>query len=176
MAATSIPLSPLRQKTGLMPSRRIPLSNVPNAVNSPHRPAAAGASKRPRWEQDGPEESGYNQQQPPSKRQAVENSQAQFRTPPRKQTQQTADDRFAKRPTNQQSNAFERKLMGAKERQSIYKTERQEKAADGIRQWQKHYRRVFPYFVFYFENIPDDVRVKYSKFVRVLGAVSDLYV
>ena len=41
-----------------------------------------------------------------------------------------------------------------------------------IRQWQKHYRRVFPQFVFYFESIPDDIRSRFAKQITSLGAVS----
>lgn len=105
---------------------------------------------------------------------------SRFRTPPRKQTPQYSEDRvFSKRPTNSHPNAFERKLLAAKERQDIAKPEGQEKAVtaslDGIRQWQKHYRKVFPDFVIYFESVPDDVRVKYAKLVRILGAVSILF-
>lgn len=170
MATTSI--SPAWQKTGAIPNRRIPLSSVPNAVNSPYRSATA-TSKRSRLEQD-LQEDCVNNQQPPAKRQALECANVRFRTPPRKQASQYTDDRPAKKTTNPPSITFEQKLAAAKEKPSNYKTERLEKAASGIRQWQKHYRRVFPDFVFYFENIPDDVRVKYSRFVRVLGAVSQL--
>lgn len=169
MATTSI--SPAWQKTGAIPNRRIPLSSVPNAVNSPYRSATA-TSKRSRLEQD-LQEDCVNNQQPPAKRQALECANVRFRTPPRKQASQYTDDRSAKK-TNPLSITFEQKIAAAKEKPSNYKTERLEKAASGIRQWQKHYRRVFPDFVFYFENIPDDVRVKYSRFVRVLGAVSQL--
>lgn len=170
--------SPAPKKLESMPTRRAPLASIPNAVNSPYRPAPSAAFKRSRFELDAKEDLKYNQQ-PPAKRLAVDNGQTRYRTPPRKQTTQYSEDRvFAKRPTASQPNAFERKLLAAKERQTNYDTERQEKTAaaslNGIRQWQKHYRRVFPYFVFYFESIPDDVRVKYSKFVRVLGAVSVL--
>ena len=168
MATTSI--SPVWQKTGAVPNRRIPLSSVPNAVNSPYRPATA-TSKRSRLEQD-IQEDCVNSHQPPAKRQALEYANPRFHTPPRKPASQYTEDRPAKRPTNPPSITFAQKLAAAKEKPSNYKTERLEKAASGIRQWQKHYRRVFPDFVFYFENIPDDVRVKYSKFVRVLGAVS----
>lgn len=175
MAAMSVPPAP--QTIGIMSNRRAPLTSVPNAVNSP-RPFAAAVSKRSRLEFDAQEES-VGHQQPPAKRQAVENARTSFRTPPRKQTPQFSEDRvFGKRPTNSQPNAFERKLLAAKERQTNCKTERQEKSSvaplDGIRQWQKHYRKVFPYFVFYFESIPDDVRIKYSKLARILGAVSVL--
>lgn len=170
MATTSI--SPAWPKTGAVPNRRIPLSSIPNAVNSPYR-SAATASKRSRLEQD-LQEDFVNNQQPPAKRQALEYANARFRTPPRKQAFQYAEDRPAKRSANPPSISLEQKLAAAKERPSNYKTERLERTASEIRQWQKHYRRVFPDFVFYFENIPDDVRVKYSRFVRVLGAVSQL--
>ena len=175
LAALSVPSA--TQNTGIMSNRRAPLASVPNAVNSP-RPFAAAVSKRSRLEFDAQEES-MGDQQPLAKRQAVGNVRSCFHTPPRKQTPQFSEDRvFGKRPANSQPNAFERKLLAAKERQGNLKTERQEKAAaaslDGIRQWQKHYRKVFPYFVFYFESIPDDVRIKYSKMARILGAVSVL--
>lgn len=161
--------------TGIMSNRR-PLASVPSAINSPYRSASAAASKRSRLDFDAQEDSA-SLQQPPAKRQVLESYQSRLRTPPRKQTPQPSEDRvFSKRPTNSQPSAFERKLLAAKERPPSYRTERQEKAAaaslNGIRQWQKHYRRVFPYFVFYFESIPEDIRVKYSRFVRVLGAVS----
>lgn len=156
-------------------SNRRPLASVPGAVNSPYRSIVAVASKRSRLDSDTQEDSACLQQ-PPTKRQSFESYQSRLRTPPRKQTPQPAEDRiFSKRRTNSQPSAFERKLLAAKERPPGYKTERQEKAAaaslNGIRQWQKHYRRVFPDFVFYFESTPEDIRVKYSKFVRVLGAV-----
>lgn len=159
-----------------MSNRRPPLASVPGAVNSPYRSTLAAASKRSRLDFDAQEDSA-SLQQPPAKKQLFESYQSRLRTPPRKQTPQPAEDRvFSKRSTNSQPTAFERKLLAAKERPPSHKTERQEKAAaaslNGIRQWQKHYRRVFPYFVFYFESIPEDVRVKYSRFVRVLGAVS----
>jgi regulatory subunit for Cdc7p protein kinase len=45
-----------------------------------------------------------------------------------------------------------------------------------IRQWQKHYRKMFPSFVFYFESIPDDVKGKVYRQVGTLGAVCILVV
>lgn len=159
-----------------MSSRRPALASVPGAINSPYRPTLAAASKRSRSDFDAQDDSA-SLQQPLAKRQLYESYESHPRTPPRKQTPQPAEDRvFSRRPTNSQPTAFERKLLAAKERPPSYRIERQEKAAaaslNGIRQWQKHYRREFPYFVFYFESIPEDIRVKYSKFVRVLGAVS----
>jgi regulatory subunit for Cdc7p protein kinase len=43
---------------------------------------------------------------------------------------------------------------------------------DSIRQWQRHYRKAFPQFVFYFDSIPEDVRRRFSRQVIALGAVS----
>ena len=77
---------------------------------------------------------------------------------------------------NTQPNAFERRLLAAKEGKSVPKVERQEKASqmqlDDVRQWQKHYKKLFPSFVFYFESLPEDVRANCSKYVKSLGAVS----
>ncbi len=43
---------------------------------------------------------------------------------------------------------------------------------ENVRQWQKHYRKAFPNFVFYFESLPHEVRVRCLKQVNALGAVS----
>lgn len=157
-------------------SNRRPLASVPGAINSPYLSTGAAGSKRSRLDFDA-QEDPTSLQPPPTKRQLFETYQSRLHTPPRRQTPQPAEDRvFSKRPTNSQPTAFERKLLAAKDRPQSYQTERQEKTTaaslNGIRQWQKHYRRVFPDFVFYFESISEDVRVKYSKFVRILGAVS----
>lgn len=43
---------------------------------------------------------------------------------------------------------------------------------ENVRQWQRHYRKAFPEFVFYFESVPHDVRLKCLKQLDALGAVS----
>ena len=173
MAAVSI--SPAVHKIGMMSTRRAPLANNPNAANSPFRAVAAAAQKRSR-EQTDAQEDLFLDHLPPAKRQAVENDRPTLRTPTRRQPSQYTDGRaLNKRPGNSQPTAFERRLLAAKNKQVEPKEEVQEKvneSLDNIRQWQKHYRKAFPYFVFYFESIPDDVRTKYSKAVRILGAVS----
>lgn len=161
-----------------MSTRRVPLANVPNAANSPYRAVAAAASKRARSQSTFQGELAYGQP-PPAKRQAIELDDSGLQTPSRKQQiPQNAEGRvFNKRPANSQVTAFERKLLAAKDKQTQYKAGRQEKVVnenlDTIRQWQKHYRRVFPTYVFYFESVPDEVRIKYSKQVIALGAVSN---
>lgn len=157
-----------------MSARRAPLSSIPNAANSPFRAVAAAASKRSRLDAGLQEDSNYDRQ-PPAKRQALELKSSNFQTPPRKQALAAGEDRLFNRKTqNKKPTAFERKLLAAREGQQLEKVEKQEKATseEGIRSWQKHYRRLFPSFVFYFESIPDDVRLRCSRQIRSLGAVS----
>jgi regulatory subunit for Cdc7p protein kinase len=47
-----------------------------------------------------------------------------------------------------------------------------ERDLEEIRQWQSHHRARFPKMVFYFDNIPEDVRAKVVKQITSLGAVS----
>ncbi|KAK4693072.1 regulatory subunit for Cdc7p protein kinase, partial [Lecanoromycetidae sp. Uapishka_2] len=129
-----------------MNGKRVPLGNVPNAANSPFRAVAAAASKRSREQVEQQEDLQYDFQ-PRAKRQALANVE----------------------PT-----AFERRLLAAREDKALQKVEKQEKPStdtlDTIRQWQKHYKKSFPLFVFYFESVPEDVRQKCSKWIRQLGA------
>lgn len=158
-----------------MSTRRVPLSNVPNAANSPFRAVAAAASKRSRDQVEAQEDLSYDLQ-PRAKRQALEDVPPSVRTP-RRQGLQSAEGRvFNKRPTNAQPTAFERKLLAAREDKSKQRVDRQDKASNESREdialWQKHYKKLFPSFVFYFESVPEDVRIFCSKHVRSLGAVS----
>ncbi|KAL8679709.1 MAG: hypothetical protein Q9186_004027 [Xanthomendoza sp. 1 TL-2023] len=165
-----------------MSNRRAPLSSVPHAVNSPFRLPGAPVSKRPRQQLD-QEDYAYDLQ-PPNKKSAIgNNSRLAPRTPPQKQSLQQAEARvFSKRPGNAQPTAFERRLLEAKDRKV---REAQEKAQEprvernarstietfeGIRQWQKHYRKVFPTFVFYFESVAEETRARHAKFIRAFGA------
>lgn len=182
-----VSLSPAPHKLGNTSSRRVPLGNVPNAANSPLRSVAAATSKRSRDQLDAQEDSAYDLQ-PRAKRQALEDGRAYLRPSPRKQAIQSAEGRvFNKRPLNAQPTPFEKRLIAsAKENKGIQKleqkieqrvqqrVERQGKAShealEDIRQWQRHYKRSFPTFVFYFESLPEEVRVKCSKWIRSLGA------
>lgn len=42
---------------------------------------------------------------------------------------------------------------------------------DHIRQWQRYYKKVFPDFVVFFDNVIDDVRDKALRQIASLGAV-----
>ncbi|TAQ84921.1 hypothetical protein B7494_g6738 [Chlorociboria aeruginascens] len=170
----SISLSPLPPSFTTMSNRRIPLSSNSNAVNSPLRGAyQAAASKQKRSYATTQREDAYGQ--PPPKKQMLENYQA-LRTPPRQQTTQTsAEGRvFTKKSNSSQPSAFERKCAAVRDRppqQVLVKAEKApEENADSIRQWQKHYKKIFPKFVFYFEGISEDVRSKLTKQVVFLGA------
>ncbi|PYI36618.1 hypothetical protein BP00DRAFT_110841 [Aspergillus indologenus CBS 114.80] len=172
MAAVFIPPSP---RTTLNMSTRRPLANVPNATNSPHRSGLVPA-KRLRavsTQLDIP----YGQ--PPPKKQVVDGQDPEARSPTRPRTSalQNPDSKlFTRRTNNAQPSAFERKLVAVrdKERQSQQKVTRNDKPSaetlDAMRQWQRHYRKAFPQFVFYFDSIPEDVRSKCSRQVLALGA------
>ncbi|KAL4922429.1 Dfp1/Him1, central region-domain-containing protein [Aspergillus aurantiobrunneus] len=171
MAAVFIP--PSRENPPNMSTRR-PLANVPNATNSPHRVGLVPA-KRPRTattQVDIP----YGQ--PPPKKQVVDGTGAdsQFTNQTKVSTVQGTDSKlFTRRTNNAQPSAFEKKLVAVrdKERQPQPKATKQEKPPAeniSIRQWQRHYRKAFPHFVFYFDSVPIDVRSKCSRQVIALGA------
>ncbi|KAL4908723.1 hypothetical protein BDW74DRAFT_72585 [Aspergillus multicolor] len=172
MAAVFVP--PTRE-TSLNPnmSTRRPLANVPNATNSPHRVGLVPA-KRPRTtsaQVDIP----YGQ--PPPKKQIVDvaGAENQVTGPTKFSTLQGTDSKlFTRKTNNGQPSAFEKKLVAArdKERQPQKASKQEKLAAENIsiRQWQRHYRKAFPHFVFYFDAVPIDVRSKCSRQVIALGA------
>jgi hypothetical protein len=177
MAAVSI--SPLPHSLSSMSSRRVPLSSNPNAANSPYRAlAAAAASKQKRSYATIQREESYGQP-PPAKKQMLD-SQQTLRTPPRQSsTQSSAEGRvFTRKSNSSQQSVFERKLVAARERerpvqQVVTKAEKtSEENLESIRAWQKHTKRSFPKFVFYFESGSEDVRQKCTRQVTALGAVS----
>ncbi|TVY68772.1 Hsk1-interacting molecule [Lachnellula suecica] len=157
-----------------MSSRRVPLSSNTNAINSPYRGGLGAASKQKRSYATIQREDAYGQP-PPAKKQMLDAHQV-LRTPPRQQnTQSSAEGRVFTRKSNaSQQSSFERKLVAVRDKPAQHVVTRADKTAeenlDQIRQWQKHYRKTFPTFVFYFESIPEDVRLKYTKQVIALGA------
>ncbi|RDW85657.1 hypothetical protein BP5796_03982 [Coleophoma crateriformis] len=152
--------------------RRVPLSSNPNAVNSPFRAvAAAAASKQKRSYATVQREDSYGQQ-PPAKKQMLDTHHV-LRTPPRQQTTQTTEGRVFTRKSNAPQTAFEKKLtaVGQKPQQTVTRAEKtQEEQLQQIRVWQRHHRKVFPQYVFYFESIPEESRLRYTKQVVALGA------
>jgi regulatory subunit for Cdc7p protein kinase len=176
MAAVSI--SPLPHTLSTMSSRRVPLSSNPNAANSPYRALQGGASKQKRSYATIQREDAYGQP-PPAKKQMLDAHQV-LRTPPRQQSTQSSNEGrvFTRKSNASQQSSFERKLVAVRDKpaqQVVTKADKtSEENLDTIRQWQKHYRKIFPTFVFYFESISEDVRLKYTKQVIALGAVSSL--
>ncbi|TVY35257.1 Hsk1-interacting molecule [Lachnellula subtilissima] len=158
-----------------MSTRRVPLSNNPNAANSPYRALQGAAAKQKRSYATIQREDAYGQP-PPAKKQMLDVHQV-LRTPPRQQSAQSSVEGrvFTRKSNASQQSSFERKLVAVRDKpiqqQVVTKADRtSEENLDTIRQWQKHYRKIFPTFVFYFESIPEDVRLKYTKQVIALGA------
>lgn len=177
MAAVS--LSPAPFSLLGMSSRRIPLGEVPNAANSPFRAVAAAASKRSHEQVEAQEDLSCDVQ-PRVKRQALGDGYLKHKSPSKRQGLQAAEGRvFDRQPIISQPTAFQKKLLAAREDKLEQRVEKQKKAAnaqiDEIRQWQKHYKKLFPSFVFYFESVPEDVRASCSKNVKSLGAVRYAY-
>ncbi|KAK7550023.1 Dfp1/Him1, central region-domain-containing protein [Phyllosticta citricarpa] len=158
MAAVSIPPSP--QALSTMSSRRMPLANVPNGTNSPYRPPA---TKRNRSYASEQRDLTYAQQ-PPTKKLIVEDTDVENRrhvllqktrqsqiSASQKKQDITRDSRLSSRPVEKSARPAHDNL-------------------ETVRQWQKHYRKAFPHFVFYFESIPEDARTKATKQLLALGA------
>jgi len=169
-----------------MASRRAPLATVPNAVNSPFRGTQPLAGKRTRAPLG---ENVYGQ--PPTKKQILEtNTVDGENVDPHRRTGATVishdklDEPFStKRTNNAPPTAFERKLASVREKKPTSQSQQQQSRVDrpqaakgdnleNVRQWQRHYRRQFPQFVFYFDSVPDEVKLRAIKQVRSLGAVS----
>jgi len=172
MAAVS--LSPLPHDLSSMSTRR-PLSSNPNAVNSPYRPAAASKQKRSYAHLQ--REDAYGQP-PPAKKQMLDGHTS--RTPPRQIPNQSfPENRIFTRKSNTQFSTYERKAAPSTReavQQLVKKSEKTpEQDLETIRQWQKHYQKQFPSFVFYFESVPEEARARYTKQVVALGAVSPSY-
>ena len=153
------------------------MGNVPNAANSPFRAVAAAASKRSRDIIEAQEDFCYDVA-PRAKKQALQDGRPSQRVSPRKSTLQSAEARvFNRRPIEARPSPFEQKLLAAaakenKGRQRIDRHERSPQEQKGeVLQWQKHYRKSFLSFVFYFESLPEELRVSRSRCIRSLGAV-----
>ena len=158
MAAVVMP--PSSQVISTMSNRRVPLASLQNATNSPLRAPVVGG-KRQRSHASEQRDIQYGQ--PPSKKQIVEVDDAESR-------------RYGLGRRSGAPTALQKKLEAAREGKVVLKqSERAQRGInenlETIRQWQKHYRKMFPSFTFYFESIPDDIRHRVSKQVQALGAV-----
>jgi regulatory subunit for Cdc7p protein kinase len=166
-AAVFIPPSP-HDPFAMSASRpRAPLACIPNATNSPRRSLIQSIGKRPR-----PQGHVLQENEPPQKRQTIQKNAHEDApiTPRRKAPPATAEGRvFERGSVTAHPTDFHKKLIASKT-----EAERPPNGAvdSTIRAWQKHYRKVFPSFVFYFDSISDDVRARFSKQIGSFGAVS----
>lgn len=153
-------------------TRRQPLMSIPNATNSPHRNLNNSSSKRTRAIAN----VSQQENEPPSKRQALEKS---TREPapitPRRNHDITGGQVF-ERGDGDRCNTFQKKLVAARDRsaapaKSARSNNANAKDVESVRQWQKHYKKLFPNFRFYFDAVPDDSRVRLMRQAAHFGAV-----
>ncbi|KAL1594520.1 Cdc7p-Dbf4p kinase complex regulatory subunit [Paraconiothyrium brasiliense] len=160
MAAVAVPPSP--QVVDVMANRRVPLANLHNATNSPMRATAIGG-KRQRSHASEQRDLTYGQ--PPSKKLMVEDDADARRS--------GLVRRSAAPPT-----ALTKKLEAAREQKVAPRATRPNTRGpevnasnlETIRNWQRHYRKLFPQFVFWFESVPDDTKSKVSRQAQILGS------
>ena len=150
---------------------RAPLASIPNAANSPHRSALSNSNKRPRPANT----NTYQENEPPQKKIAIEKDKSQPTTPKRRLPPSTAEGRvFERGTTTGQPTAFQKKLVAARDQPVAFKVtknnDRKHDNAESVRQWQAHYRKIFPTFSFYFDAVPDEVRLKFTRQIAQLGA------
>lgn len=173
--AVFVPPSPHDSFSNMSVStRRAALASIPNVTNSPHRFLNTSSSKRPR------SLAGVTQQEnePPSKKQMVERPPTTVQPLTPRQQVQASEARIFERGDGLADNAFRKKLVAARDKgytstrvlkhtaesQSIRENE-------SIRQWQKHTRKAFPTYSFYFESIPEETQARFARQVISLGAV-----
>ncbi|KAF2853257.1 hypothetical protein T440DRAFT_477074 [Plenodomus tracheiphilus IPT5] len=140
-----------------MSSRRVPLASLQNATNSPLRAPAIGG-KRQRSHASEQRDVGYGQ--PPLKKQLIEVDDAEARR------------HGLVRRSGAQPTALTRKLEAARENKPPVKQAVQRAANDleTIRQWQRHYRKLFPQFVFYFDSVSVPQKEKLMSRAQILGS------
>lgn len=164
MAAVSIPPSPA---VHAMTSRRVPLANLQNATNSPLRvPAAAIGGKRQRSHASEQRDITYGQL-PPAKKQLVEVDDPHSR-------RYGLMKRSGAPPTSLQKKLEAAAREGKSDVKQLEKSQKpvvESHTLETIRQWQKHYRKMFPQYVFYFESLPEEIRSKVSRQTHILGSV-----
>ncbi|KAL7770309.1 hypothetical protein CFE70_000242 [Pyrenophora teres f. teres 0-1] len=155
MAAAVLPPSP--HVSAVMSTRRVPLANLQNATNSPLRATAMGGKRQ---RSHASEQRDMNYGQPPSKKQIIEVDDAESRR------------HGLVRRSGAQPTALTRKLEAARETKVTPKHVAQRAAndLDTIRQWQRHYRKLFPQFAFYFDSVSDPQKDKLMSRARILGS------
>ncbi|KAK7883635.1 Cdc7p-Dbf4p kinase complex regulatory subunit [Exophiala xenobiotica] len=160
-------------------SRRLPLASLSNATNSPHRPLTNSGSKRPRSLAN----VSQQENEPPQKRLAVEKSvrdvHNNLATPQRQPAPTMAEGRVFERGHGESgSTAFQKKLVAAREKTAGLRVTKNVEAAskeDTIRTWQKHYRKLFPSYSFYFDGVSEEARARFLRQITSLGAKEERF-
>ncbi|KAF2210810.1 hypothetical protein CERZMDRAFT_44532 [Cercospora zeae-maydis SCOH1-5] len=156
-----------------MAARRVPLASVPHAANSP----AFGAKRKLH-------DATLPQAKRPNTAANNENLDPRRKNGVTVVAVDKLDEAF--RASHRPPTAFEKKLTAVREKRKTpqhtqqlrHESRTQRQHADNvesIRQWQKHYRRQFPQFVFYFDNVPEDIRHKAVREITSLGAHEDMF-
>lgn len=173
-AAVFIPPSPHNTFPSMATSaRRQPLMSIQNAANSPHRLLTLSGSKRTRAVAN----VSQQENEPPTKRQAVEKSSREPVpvTPQRHRQHDPNGGQVFEDDNEAEPTSFQKKLAAArhnpkeKSTRGLKDAHRQE--TESIRAWQKHYKKLFPHFRFYFDSVPADVKKALLKQAIPFGAV-----
>jgi regulatory subunit for Cdc7p protein kinase len=159
MAAVAVPQSP--RVSANMANRRVPLASLQNATNSPIRAPAPTGAKRQRSHASEQRDMPYGQ--PPPKKQMIEVDDAEARR------------HGLVRRSGAPTTALTRKLEAARENKAppkqVEKAQRVTNDLETIRQWQRHYRKLFPQFVFYFDSVQEPQKDKLMSRAQILGSV-----
>jgi regulatory subunit for Cdc7p protein kinase len=168
MASVSV-AQPTHSPAHVPMSRRLPLNNVPHAVNSPLKARSAASNplgKRQR--QDATVGNDAPAMEPPTKKQAITTNAPQT---PVNQKIIVREKRggFQKKVTKQKV-AVGNRDVGVVRQENAHERDNREE----VLLWQRHYKKAFPTYVIFFENIPDEQGVQLYKQVKSLGSVSFL--
>ncbi|KIY00439.1 uncharacterized protein Z520_04124 [Fonsecaea multimorphosa CBS 102226] len=163
-------------------SRRVPLASISNATNSPHRPLTNSSSKRPRSIAN----VSQQENEPPHKRLAIDRTGREVFNPatPQKQSHPPLPEGrvFERGHGESASTAFQRRLVAARDRDRTaglrvtknVDTLPKEDTAE-FKAWQRHYRKLFPSFRFYFDGFPEDVKSRFLRHITALGAKEEKF-
>jgi regulatory subunit for Cdc7p protein kinase len=162
----TLSLQPSPHAMANMNPRRAPLREAPSSVlNSPLRAASTAVvgTKRVRSHGVDQREHVYQYGPPPHvKRQAVQAD--------------SGDPRGLLRKTGgNPPTALQRKLEAVRDARTAKSNASKtlsEENLENVRQWQRHYRKVFPSITFFFDSVPEPSRLRVASDVRSLGAVS----
>ncbi|OAP58268.1 hypothetical protein AYL99_07358 [Fonsecaea erecta] len=162
-------------------SRRVPLASISNATNSPHRLLTNSSSKRPRSIANVPQQ----ENEPPHKRLAIDRAGREVFNPatPQKQSHPPLPEGrvFERSNAESTSTAFQRRLVAARDRERpaglrvTKNIDALAKEDSGLKAWQRHYRKLFPSFRFYFDGFSEEVKARFLRHITALGAKEEKF-